>query len=93
MQECLGTDMPDAFAFRPLARHDFALLSEWLGAPHVAVWWQEESDLGSIEVRYGPIVDRTDPSEVFIIERGSGPLGLIQRALEQFCDAIKRRRS
>ena len=71
--------MPDEFAFRPLARHDFALLSQWLGAPHVAVWWQEESDLDSIEARYGPIVDRTDPGEVFIIERGSGPLGLIQR--------------
>ena len=69
----------DEFAFRPLARRDFALLSEWFSAPHVKVWWAEETDAGSIEERYGPIVDGTDSSEVRIIEREGQPLGLIQR--------------
>ena len=69
----------DEFAFRPLTREDFALLSEWLSAAHVEIWWREESDDGSIEERYGPIVDGNDPTEVFIIEREAQPLGLIQR--------------
>ena len=67
------------FAFRPLTREDFGLLSEWMSAPHVEVWWGEESDAASIEERYGPIVDGTDSSEVRIIEREGRPLGLIQR--------------
>ena len=67
------------FAFRPLTREDFTLLSQWIGAPHVEVWWGEESDPDSIEERYGPIVDGTHPGEVFITERDGQPLGLIQR--------------
>ena len=55
------------------------MLSEWLSSPHVKVWWREESDLDSIEERYGPVVDGMDPSEVFIVERGEQPIGLIQR--------------
>jgi aminoglycoside 6'-N-acetyltransferase len=69
----------DEFAFRSLARQDFALLSEWFSAPHVEIWWGEETDAGAIEERYGPIVDGTDSSEVRIIEREGQPLGLIQR--------------
>jgi aminoglycoside 6'-N-acetyltransferase len=66
-------------AFRPLARRDFGSLSEWLNAPHVKIWWREEADAESIEERYGPIVDRVDPTEVFVIERDEQAIGLIQR--------------
>ena len=30
-------------SFRELERSDFPLLQKWLAAPHVAVWWNEES--------------------------------------------------
>jgi aminoglycoside 6'-N-acetyltransferase len=55
------------------------VLSEWLSSPHVKVWWREESDLDSIEERYGPVVDGMDPTEVFIVERGGQSIGLTQR--------------
>jgi aminoglycoside 6'-N-acetyltransferase len=69
----------DGFAFRPLSREDFGLLSEWMSALHVEIWWQEPSDIDSIEERYGPMVDGIDPTEVFVVEREALPLGLIQR--------------
>lgn len=65
--------------FRPLARRDFALLSQWLSAPHVRTWWREDPGTEAVEERYGPVVDGRDPTEVFVVERGGQPIGLIQR--------------
>jgi aminoglycoside 6'-N-acetyltransferase len=67
------------FAFRPLARGDFSLLATWLGAPHVQPWWQEDFDPAAIEARYGPVVDGTDPGEVFVVVGDGQPIGLLQR--------------
>jgi aminoglycoside 6'-N-acetyltransferase len=69
------------FVFLPLCRDDFALLAVWFASEHVAPWWREPADLASIEARYGPTIDGDDPSEVFIIELDSKPIGLIQRYL------------
>jgi adenine deaminase len=65
--------------FRRLDRQDFELLSEWLDAEHVRIWWREDADLGAIEDRYGPVVDGIDPTEVFVIEHDGRAIGLIQR--------------
>jgi aminoglycoside 6'-N-acetyltransferase len=70
---------PLPFAFRPLTRDDFSLLAAWLGAPHVEPWWREDYHPAAIEARYGPVVDGTDPGEVFVVERAGEPIGLIQR--------------
>ena len=69
----------ETISFRPLARADFPLVSRWLAAPHVARWWQRPADLASIEQAYGPSIDRTDPTEMFIIEADQTPIGLIKR--------------
>ena len=66
------------FAFRPLARGDFSLLATWLGAPHIHQWWQEDYDPAAIEARYGPVVDGTDPGEVFVVVGDGQPIGLLQ---------------
>jgi aminoglycoside 6'-N-acetyltransferase len=66
-------------SFRPLRRDDFVLLSGWLAAPHVKMWWRESSDIDAIERRYGPVVDGIDPTEVFVIDGDGQPIGLIQR--------------
>jgi len=71
--------IPAPIAFRPLTRDDFTTLSRWFSAPHVEPSWREPVDLDAIEARYGPSVDRTDPTEVFVIERGGRAIGLIQR--------------
>lgn len=67
--------------FRRLAREDFEMLSAWLASPHVAAWWRDPSDLESVEADYGPSIDGTDPTEVFVVERYGEPIGLIQRYL------------
>ena len=67
--------------FVPLRRADFPLLGEWLSAPHVEPWWREPYDQASIEARYGPCIDGTDPTEVFVIHRDGDPIGLVQRYL------------
>jgi aminoglycoside 6'-N-acetyltransferase len=64
--------------FRRLRRDDFSLLSRWFSQPHVEPWWREEYDLESIERHYGPAVDGTDPTGLFIVEGEGRPLGFAQ---------------
>jgi aminoglycoside 6'-N-acetyltransferase len=68
-------------SFRPLRRGDFSLLSTWFAKPHIEPWWREPHDIPSIEAQYGPSIDGGDPTEVFIIEQGGEPIGLVQRYL------------
>jgi aminoglycoside 6'-N-acetyltransferase len=65
-------------SFRRLARADFPLLSQWFSQPHVEPWWREPYDLGSVEQHYGPAVDGTDPTTLFIVERDGQPVGFAQ---------------
>jgi aminoglycoside 6'-N-acetyltransferase len=67
--------------FRRLERDDFPLLSLWFSRPYVKQWWREETDLASIEARYGPSVDRDDPTEVFIAVLNGEAIGMAQRYL------------
>lgn len=69
----------EAISFKPIARADFELLSQWLSTPHVARWWDDDPSLAAIESDYGGCIDGTEPAEVFIAWAGSAPLGLIQR--------------
>jgi aminoglycoside 6'-N-acetyltransferase len=65
-------------SFRCLQREDFALLSQWFSRPHVEPWWREEHDPGSVERKYGPAVDGTDPTQLFVVEQDGGPIGFAQ---------------
>lgn len=65
-------------SFRPLQRTDFLLLQRWFLAPHVARWWNERADLASIEAKYGPRVDRAEPTHVSIVEHEGSAIGWIQ---------------
>lgn len=71
--------MEGNFTFRPLARSDFQLLSQWLAQPHVARWWDDDPDLEAIEADYGGCIDGTEPAEVFIALREGEPVGFVQR--------------
>lgn len=68
-----------AWAFRSLARADFPLLALWLQAPHVARWWADDASPQGLESDYGPVIDGTEPCEVFIALRNGAPFGLVQR--------------
>ncbi|NOT26093.1 MAG: acetyltransferase [Acidobacteria bacterium] len=65
-------------SFRALGRSDFPLLQKWLAAPHVAVWWNERFDLASLEAKYGPAIDGSEPIHVYVIQRDGIPIGWIQ---------------
>lgn len=70
--------MQASISFRMLGRSDFPLLQEWLSVPHVATWWGNPPDLGTVNKKYGRLVDGTQPTHVFVIERGRQPVGWIQ---------------
>jgi RimJ/RimL family protein N-acetyltransferase len=65
-------------SFRALERSDFPLLERWLSEPHVDAWWHEPLDLAGLEQKYGPRIDRIEPTHVFIIEPQSQPIGWTQ---------------
>jgi aminoglycoside 6'-N-acetyltransferase len=63
-----------------LTRHDFPRLSQWLDERHVAAFWREPGDPPELEERYGPAIDRRDPTECFIAEiKGGDAVGFCQR--------------
>ena len=63
---------------RPLRREDFPLLSRWLAEPLVARWWDDDSSLEAVEAQYGPSVDGTGPTAVYLAELDARAIGLIQ---------------
>jgi aminoglycoside 6'-N-acetyltransferase len=67
--------------FRSLERDDLATLAAWIAAPHVALWWRSPPGLDDVRATYEPIIDQTDPTEVFIFEADGIPIGMIQRYL------------
>lgn len=64
--------------FRPLQRSDFSTLAVWFEQPHIARWWNESSDLGAIEAKYGPRVDDNDLTSMWVVEIDGHPAGLAQ---------------
>jgi aminoglycoside 6'-N-acetyltransferase len=73
-----GPMVESELVLRPLVRADFPLVVEWLARPHVAEWWGAPLDPAGVEKEFGPCVDGTDPTEVFVALEGGTPIGLIQ---------------
>jgi aminoglycoside 6'-N-acetyltransferase len=71
----------DEVDFRRLTEADLPMLAGWLAQPHVYEFWREDSDLAGVEERYRPALRGEDPTELFVIEVGGRPVGLIQRYL------------
>lgn len=65
--------------FRRITRADFPQISAWLATPHVARWWCDDPSDAAVAAQYGPSVDGTDPTEVFLVLAQDEPIGLIQR--------------
>ncbi len=63
---------------RPLRRADFPMVCRWLAEPLVARWWDDDSSAEAVEATYGPSVDGTDPTAVYVAEHGGRAFGLIQ---------------
>jgi aminoglycoside 6'-N-acetyltransferase len=60
---------------------DYALLTRWRSAPHVAEWWdtaQTELGLDGVAAKYRPRTRADDPTTACIIETAELPIGYIQ---------------
>jgi aminoglycoside 6'-N-acetyltransferase len=69
-----------AVTLQRLRRADFARLAQWLAAPHVARWWDHETDAAAVERDFGPIVDGADPADAFVaVDAAGAPFGYLQR--------------
>lgn len=69
---------PPEVELRPLRREDFPLVSRWLAEPLVARWWHDDSDAAAVEAQFGPSVDGTDPTRVYLGVYEGTPFGLVQ---------------
>ena len=67
--------------FRPIRRGNFEQLRRWLGESHVSEWWGEPPDIAAVESTYGPCLDGSDPTKVFLITLSGNPIGMIQTYL------------
>jgi aminoglycoside 6'-N-acetyltransferase len=63
---------------RPLRRADLPLLSRWLAEPLVARWWHDDPAPAAVEAQYGPTIDGTDPTAVYLALAEGVPFGLVQ---------------
>jgi aminoglycoside 6'-N-acetyltransferase len=68
-----------AVSFRPLERGDLSLLGVWLAEPLVARWWHHDHRPAAVERDFGPSIDGSEPTEVYIATACERPFGLIQR--------------
>jgi RimJ/RimL family protein N-acetyltransferase len=68
--------------FRPFGRADLPLLAKWLKAPHVARWWpRNDTSDEALAADYGPAIDGTDPSRLYLIAVDGEPVGFCETYL------------
>ncbi len=73
-----GVGRPD-IGFRPVTREDFPLLHRWLTTLEVQAWWRSDTrTIDDVEREYGPQVDGSDPTRLFLIVVAGQPVGMIQ---------------
>lgn len=75
---------------RPMTRADLPHLVTWRAAEHVLRWWDPlPSTDAELEARYGPRIDGTDPTSMWVWEVDGLPVGMVQdHRRDQDPDAI-----
>jgi RimJ/RimL family protein N-acetyltransferase len=74
----LTADELDGTRLRGMRHDDLATFVGWLDQPHVRQWWP--SPVGEqAHAEYAASIDGADPTDVFVIEHGCRPVGMIQR--------------
>jgi RimJ/RimL family protein N-acetyltransferase len=66
-------------AIRPMTRADFPDVVAWQAQPHVARWWVGEAgDVAGAERHYGPALDGTDPTRLWVVDVNGRSVGFVQ---------------
>ena len=68
-------------SWRSLVPADFGLLGGWLAEPHVARWWNHETDDEAVERDFGPAARGEEPSEDLLVHVDDQPVALVQRCV------------
>lgn len=64
---------------RAFSREDLPLLAGWLGNEHVARWWpKEDASIAALDAYYGPAIDGTDPTHLYLALADGVPVGFVQ---------------
>jgi RimJ/RimL family protein N-acetyltransferase len=62
-----------------MTRADFRDVVRWQSQPYVARWWQGEArDVAGAEAHYGPALDGTDPTRMWVLEVNGRSVGMVQ---------------
>ena len=70
--------VPDEITLRPLSRADFDLLVDWINAPHVARWWEGNTDLAAVTAKYESRLEPDSTTKVYVIQHHNKPIGMAQ---------------
>ena len=69
-------------AFRPLRQDDLPRLHQWLQRPHVRRWWGDEYEhFEAVVAHYGPALEGSDPTDLYVILLDGRPGGYIETYL------------
>jgi RimJ/RimL family protein N-acetyltransferase len=64
--------------FRPMQVDDLRLLHEWLQRPHVLRWWSKHETYDDVVAYYGPAIDGSDPTDLYVVLLDDVPFGFVQ---------------
>lgn len=65
---------------RPMERGDLPEMARWRAAPHVDRWWSSDgpADLDTVTEKYGPHIDGTTPTRMWVVEVNGRSVGFVQ---------------
>lgn len=65
--------------WRRLEPADFGMLGGWLAEPHVARWWNHDTEPAAVERDFGPTARGEEPAEDLLVHVDARPVALVQR--------------
>lgn len=69
-----------SLTWRRVCEDDFPLLARWLARPHVARWWNHETEPEAVARDFGPAARGEEPSEDLLVLLDGEPVALVQRS-------------
>jgi len=74
----IGPSDAGAVALRPLTRTDYPTLARWRRDRAWLTWWGQALSEDELEDDYGPTIDGTEPTIMFIATEGTRDVGLVE---------------
>jgi aminoglycoside 6'-N-acetyltransferase len=72
------TDSEHRFSVRAMTRGDLPDVTRWVNEPHVVRWWDDNRTAQQVADYYGPALDGTDPTRLWVWEVNGRSIGFGQ---------------